>query len=60
MHDLNYYKKLVKNAEILILQIQNLEKKGIKKNKKEIALLNTSLSLTLVNIENFLKAYKTF
>ena len=49
------YDKLVKNAESLIIKIQKLKKKGFKENQDKIALLNNTLSLILIQIENMLR-----
>ena len=49
------YNKLVQNAEAIIIKIQNLKKKGIKANQDKIALLNNTLSLILIQIENMLR-----
>ena len=49
------YDKLVKNAEALIMKIQKLKKKGFKENQDKIALLNNTLSLILIQIENMLR-----
>ncbi len=57
MQNINNYNKLVKNTETIIIKIKSLEK-NFEKNKYEIAILNSTLTMLLSEISNILNNKK--
>jgi hypothetical protein len=53
MQNISNYNKLIKNTETIIIKIKSLEG-NFEKNKNELAILNSTLTMLLSEISNIL------